>query len=104
MHNLIISIIATISFFSLGLYEFISICRIFNKKELVEKIWKKLLPNKKYSEILVFELIRSLLLLISCITYAFAAPVLLINPIFMILLRLAPVFAFINLIITAKKR
>lgn len=103
MHDLVFRIIATISFLSLVLYDFLCICRMLNKKDWVEKIWKQILPNKEYSEVLVFGLIRSLSLSISAITYLFAGKILIMNPIFMLLLSITPILALINLLITIKK-
>ena len=60
--RLINSIIATISLLSLATYDFLCICRIIRKENLVEKIWKCILPNKPYDEKTVFLFIRPMLL------------------------------------------
>lgn len=93
MHKLILSIIATISFFTLVMYDFLTICRIIKREELIERIWKQIFPDKTYNEKLVFIMVRPILLNISCITYILSASILVKNFIFNILLTAAPILA-----------
>lgn len=67
--NLFMSVMATISVLTLVLYEFLCICRLIGKEEIVEKIWKCFLPKKEYNAIKVFVFIRIKILSISMLTF-----------------------------------
>lgn len=41
---------ATISFMSLLIYNGIVVCEILGKEEIVEKVWKQLMPKIKYDK------------------------------------------------------
>lgn len=103
MKVFILSIIATISLVSLVIYDFLCICRIIKKEEVVEKIWKQIIKNKEYEEKLVFIFIRPIFLQISFITYILSIGVLDKMGVFRFLIVSAPILAILTVIANNRK-
>ena len=98
MQRILIGILATFSYASLIIYDFLCICLLIGKEELVEKIWRKVLPNKPYNEVRFFIGIRPLFLSFSFIMFILSKGNLSNIPGFDIFLYSAPVLALLVII------
>ncbi|MBO5478764.1 MAG: hypothetical protein J6A04_03500 [Clostridia bacterium] len=94
--KVVLSFIATICFFTLVVYDFLGVCRIFGREKIVEEIWKRILPNKKYDEKIVFVLIRPIFLNISFLCFLLTYNIVNRMLVFRILLALAPILSVIT--------
>ena len=98
MQQFLMDIIATISVGSLVIYDLLSICRIIGKEELVEKIWRKVLPNQPFNEKIFFTFTRPIFLSISLMAFILSGGMLSEIPGFNIFLSSAPLLAFVVMI------
>ena len=73
-------VLATISVMSLLVYDGIVVCEILGKEELVEKVWRQLLPKKKYDKLKV----KGIILLTGSITYFLTFDLVIQTPIMLI--------------------
>ena len=96
MQQVIIVLSAAISFISLFIYDFLCVCRIIKQEQIVEKIWREIIPNEEYDEIKVFVFIRPIFLYISAISFLFSSKLLLSLVVFEILLYGTPILAILG--------
>ena len=87
------SVFATICLLTLVFYDFLCICRILKRENIVRKIWEYLFSSIKYNEIIVFTLGKTILLSTSMIFFLVSSDVLLNFWEFKILLSMTPFFA-----------
>ncbi len=95
--NFITSIFATFCLVFLFAYDFLTVCRIAKQEKFVEKIWRSLLPNKKYNEYIVFLIIRPIFLNVSFMCYILSANLLNDFLVYKVLIISAPILALINM-------
>ena len=98
MIKVLLSLLLTIWLVTLVIYEFLGICRILGKEEIVEKLWKKLFPNKKYNETIILIIVRPLFLFISAFCYNVAGSWVELGMICELLMDIIPIIALGNML------
>ena len=93
MMKVFFSFVATICFVTIAMYDFLGICRVLSKEKIVEKLWIKIFPNKKYNETIVFTVVRPILLYISMFSFIIVGNVVKFGVIATFLIRVSPFLA-----------
>lgn len=101
--SMTVGAIAMISLSTLLVYDFLSICRIMKKEEIVKNIWNKIFRKKHYNETKVFVFIRPIFLQISMLMFILSRGVLSELAIFNVILAFTPIMAFATVRINNRK-
>lgn len=104
MQQLATAIIATVSLLTLVIYDFLCICRIVKKEKWAERVWRYVLPKKRYNEMLLFFGIRPIFLTTSMITFMLSGGVLSQIIWFRVILLATPLLAVGTSIANSRKR